>query len=217
MIPFYNMMLLSFFFLLVFAIGEIAFRFGHINAEITRKWSHIGSGLLSLLFPVYFNSLWWVGVICGLFLLILLLSKSLNLLPSINSVSRQTYGSILFPVAVFVSFNAYIENDNDLLYYYLPILTLSVCDLCAGLVGQRFPIRKIRIYKDSKSLGGFCAFVVSSFLLNSILIYAGLPVTPLVFLLIPFVAAAIELLSPKGIDNITIPVAVIVLLLIFNV
>ncbi len=216
MIPFYNIMLLSFFFLLVFAIGEIAFRYGHVNVEITRKWSHIGSGLLSLLFPVYFNSLWWVGVICGLFLLILLLSKSLNLLPSINRVSRQTYGSILFPVAVVISFWAYIENSSDLLFYYLPVLTLSVCDLCAGLVGQRFPVRKINIYNENKSLGGFCAFVVSSFLLNSILIYAGLPVTPLVFLLIPFVAAAIELLSPKGIDNITIPVSVIVLLLIFN-
>ena len=214
--PLINLLLLSGFFLLVFIAGEIAYRVFHVHAEYTRKWSHIGSGFLSLLFPYYFDSLLWVGIICFLFLCILVLSKPLKLLPSINAVSRQTYGSFLFPVAVFISFWAYIEYDRDLLFFYLPVLTLAICDLCAGLIGQRFPLKKIQLFSGSKSVGGFLAFVLSSLCLNTSMLFLDFHLSVTAMLLIPLLVALVELVSPKGIDNISIPVSVILLLQILN-
>jgi len=211
-----NLLILSGLFLLVFVMGEIAYRLFDVKAEYTRKWSHIASGFLALLFPVYFNSLVWVGIICFLFLCVLLLSKPLKLLPSINDVNRQTYGSFLFPVAVFISFWAYIVHDHDILFFYLPVLTLAICDLCAGLIGQRFPIKKIQLFSGKKSLGGVLAFVLSSICLNVILIMLDFQLSILAMILIPLLTAVVELVSPKGIDNISIPVSVILLLQILH-
>jgi hypothetical protein len=42
-------------FSLLFVLAEILHIWLHIPAEATRKVVHIGSGLLALLFPVYFN------------------------------------------------------------------------------------------------------------------------------------------------------------------
>jgi phytol kinase len=212
---FVNLLILSTFFLVVFAIGEIAYRVYKASAEYTRKWSHIASGFLSLLFPYYFDSVLWVGIICGMFLVFLYGSKRLHLLPSINAVERHTHGSILFPAAVFLSYCAYKWQYEELVYFYLPVLTLAICDLSAAIVGKSYPIVKIPVFNENKSLGGLLAFLVSSLAMNYVFLSTGFPLSIFSILVISFIAAVVELCSPHGIDNITIPASVIVVLYVF--
>jgi dolichol kinase len=95
------------------------------------------------------------------------------------------------------------------LYYYLPILTLAICDLCAAIIGYRYPLKKINIYIETKSMGGFLAFFLSFILLNLTLIQFNYQI-PLVFIIVAgLFSAFVELISPRGIDNITIPLSVI--------
>jgi dolichol kinase len=211
-----TLLILSSYFLLVFVIGEICYRYLGAKAEYTRKWSHMASGFLSLLFPFYFQSALWVGIICGLFMMVLLLSKRFGLLPSINAVDRHTHGSALFPVAVFMAFCAYKLRQNELIYFYLPILTLAICDVCAALVGKAFPIKKIQVFGEKKSLGGFLAFIVSSVLLNYTLFLFDFRLPLVTVVAVSVVAAVVELICPKGFDNIGIPLAVIVALYLFS-
>jgi len=211
-----NIILLSAYFLTLSAVGEIAYRYFHVNAEITRKWSHIGSGLLALLFPAYLHSLGWVASICALFLVILYVSKPLGLLPSIHQVKRQTYGSLLFPVAVFLSFWSFQTKGNDLVFFYLPVLTLAVCDLAAALLGQKYPLRKIQIYAASKSWGGLLAFLISSLILNLLMYHAGFQLSIASIVCIPVLTSLVECMTPKGFDNLTIPATVILLLQLLN-
>ncbi len=207
---FINLLILSSFFLLVFAIGEIAYRKFKVNSEITRKWSHIASGLLALLFPYFFESVFWVILICGIFAVFLFTCKHYSFLPSINAVNRKTHGSVLFPFAVILSFISYQYHEFNLLYYYLPILTLAICDLCAAIIGNRYPLKKINIYIETKSMGGFLAFFLSFILLNSMLIQFNYQI-PLVFIIVAgLFSAFVELISPRGFDNITIPLSVII-------
>lgn len=211
-----HLCILSALFLAIFAIGEVAYRFFHVNAEYTRKWSHIASGFLSLLFPSFFHSILIVGVICALFALILNFSRPLGILPSINSVERKTYGSVLFPLAVFLSYMAYKLADNNLLYFYLPVLTLAICDLCAALVGKRFPIRRLTFIREPKSLGGFLAFFISAVILYVVFLCMGKNIGIGAIIAVALMGAVAELLSPSGFDNVSIPLVVILGLFIFN-
>lgn len=213
---FFNLLILSGLFLLVFAIGEIAYRIYKVPAEYTRKWSHIASGALSLLFPVFFDNIRMVGLICALFILVLNFSKPLGLLPSINNVDRRTYGSILFPVAVFIAYAAYETQGKDLLFFYLPVLTLAISDLCAAMVGKRYPLRKLGFAGEPKSLGGFLAFFCSAALLYVVFIYLGYHISIPGLVIIALLGAITELLSPRGFDNISIPLIVILGLMLVN-
>lgn len=216
MSSFQNVLILSSFFLIVFGISEIAYRFFKINAEYTRKWSHIASGFLALLFPFMIDDVLWVGIICGIFLLILNFSKPLGLLPSINAVNRKTYGSILFPLAVFISFVAYTYNDKNLVYFLLPVLTLAISDMAAAIIGKRYPIRSITTFKEKKSIGGYLAFTISCYLIYGYFLYFDWEISMLTFIILPPLVAMIELVSPKGLDNISIPLSVIIGLIFLN-
>lgn len=207
---------LSVLFLIVFAIGEVAYRVFKVNSEYTRKWSHIASGILALSFPYFLKTWQMVGLICFIFTVILLLSKRYKFLPSINSVERKTFGSFLFPLAVFVSYLSMVVFVQPV-YFFLPVLVLAVCDLSAAIIGKRRPIVKIKLNKESKSLGGYVAFVLSAMLILMLFVhYNFLIFTPLL-LLLPFFWAFVELVSPKGTDNISIPIAVILSLFLTGV
>ncbi len=207
---------LSALFLLAFGIGEIMYHYLKVPVEMTRKWSHITAGLISLLFPYYFKEIQWVILLCVMFAIILAVSKKFNLLRSIHGVERKTYGSYLFPLAVIISFAAFQFSHYDYLNFYLPVLSLAVCDLCAALVGKKYPLRKVKLYGESKSIGGFLAFIVSSVILQMVLIDVGFHISVLLIIGSAIIAAIAELFSPKGFDNVTIPVTVILVMFCFN-
>src|ERR1043166_6531998 len=84
-------------FLALFLIAELLYRVMHVEAEYTRKLVHAGTGLLTLLFPIFLSQVWQAGVLCGSFLLLLLISLRIGWLPSINAVDRKTAGEWVFP------------------------------------------------------------------------------------------------------------------------
>lgn len=202
-----HLIFLGLLFLLIFASGEYAYRFKQVHAENTRKWSHIASGLLALSFPVMLQEVWAVALLCSLFLGILVASKYGGFLPSINAVNRDTLGSYLFPVAVFIAFSVYTRYDN-ISYFYLPLLLLSISDMLAAIVGRSSPVVSVKIFGETKSLGGFLAFTASSLLICSLYHLFVSELTIRLILILPLMAASVELISPRGLDNITVPLIV---------
>lgn len=211
-----NFIILASSFLLLFGFAEILYHFFGYKAEFTRKVVHIGTGIITLLFPVMLGNHWLVLLLSVSFLVILCVSLWYNFLPSINAIERFSVGSLLYPCAVYVAYLAYNYEQNKLYYFYLPMLSLALCDPLAEIVGRRFPIKKFKVLQSTKSLGGFLAFFVGCFVLSFFILNA-FSIENLWFkmLLIAFFTAFVEAMSGKGMDNITIPVCVIVCLKIF--
>ena len=103
-IDFKNIAILTGYFLVLFGSAEILYHYFKIQAEYTRKYVHIGTGLLTLLFPILFSSHWSVLIICAAFLLLLVTSLKFNLLKSINAIGRFTLGSVMYPIVVYICF-----------------------------------------------------------------------------------------------------------------
>ena len=212
---------LTLMFLALFGIAEWLYHKRHWAAETTRKIVHIGTGLLSLLFPVMLANHWLVLILCSAFLLILLLSLHYKLLPSINAIDRKSAGSLAFPVAVYGCYLVYNWQQQQYIYYYLPILILGLCDPAAAFVGRRLPKGKFSVRADAKTLSGSGAFFVVAFLLSvalSIFASAQSAVAPVMVtaLLVALLSSIAEALSGKGYDNLTIPAAVLAALAMSN-
>lgn len=219
-----NTVILACSFLALFGIAEFIYHRFKVRAELTRKLVHFGTGLLTLLFPILLNNHWLVLFLCASFALILVASLKFNLLRSINAIDRKSHGSISYPVAVYCCYLAYnycsAEYGNftgNYIYFYLPILTLAICDPVAALTGKRWPLGKYKVGKDHKSLMGSSMFFISAFVLSFLLFYL---LNSKDYFLYTIAASAIlaattcaaEALSPNGLDNISIPLVSVITL-----
>jgi phytol kinase len=215
-------LLLAICFLLLFSLGEYLYHRKKVKAEITRKIIHIGTGLLTLLFPLLLHNHWQVLLLCGSFLILLLASLQFKLLPSINGIDRISHGSVLYPVAVYGTYLAYNQAHNGLIVFYLPILILAICDPLAALVGKRYPWGKYQLGGSKKTLAGSAAFFVATcavtyacFGLIQVNFMKTESILPTI-LLIATTTTAVEAISAYGFDNVSIPATVILNLTIIT-
>ncbi len=208
-----SLFLYSLAFLALFAIAELLYRHFGVKAERTRKFIHITTGLLALGFPVFIEQFYAVVLLCAAFAGILMLSRRYGLLPSIQGVKRKTYGGVLFPLAVVLSFAAYLYYDRTI-YYYIPMVILSISDPLAAWAGHRLPMGRYRIFNHWKSWGGTLAFALSAAIIVWILLWIPEAVEQdklwICALVIGGTTAVIEAVSSRGIDNISIPATAIV-------
>lgn len=206
---------LSGYFLALFIFAELLYHFAKIKAEHTRKIVHIGTGLLTLLFPIYFEQTWQVIIICTAFLALLALSIRFRFLPSINAISRETSGSILYPIIVVIvfAFYSYMNKKyvafNPLLYFYLPILIMAIADPLAAISGNYYKSRKQ--LTGGKTSFGSSIFLVVATLMSVSILWAfnnerlSLLTIMITSIIIGLVTTITERLSYKGWDNFTIP------------
>lgn len=218
-----NIILLSSAFLLLFAGAELLYRKYKVRAEYTRKMVHVGTGLLTLLFPILLSNHWSVLFLCGSFLIILLLSLKYNFLQGINAIDRFSYGSLAYPVIVFICYLVWekIEKPHAIdntpySFFYLPILIMALADPMAALVGKAYPYGMFKWGGEKKTVAGSLAFFSVAFIISVIFFFrsSGFPLLTSVFfaIILAVLSAATEVLSKNGLDNLTIPIVVLIVL-----
>jgi phytol kinase len=224
-----NTLLLSAAFLGLFGVAELLYRRFGVQAEYTRKLVHVGTGLLTLLFPLLLHSHWNVLLLCASFAGILLLSLRYHFLPSVNAIRRTSHGSICYPVAVYLAFLVYemtrergVSALHPLLFFYLPILTMALCDPAAALVGRRWPVWHFRVGSGRKSLMGTAAFWGVSVVLTTALML-GFQADTATWGFLALTAGSVatvtcltEAFTPNGLDNVSIPIAALLCLWAIN-
>jgi phytol kinase len=212
-----NCVILSGLFLALFGIGELMYHVFHVKAELTRKWSHIGTGVLTLLFPIMLSSHWYVLLMCSSFAVLLVGSMKYGFLKSINAVDRDTLGSILYPVAVYFCFLSMGWSRAEYTSFYLPILSLAFADPMAALVGKKWGVKSFSIKGHSKTYLGSLACAITAFVLCYTAIEAQWTTNGAMYVvafsgLYAAIIAIVEAVSIRGYDNLTIPVAGVLLL-----
>lgn len=213
-----TMLWLSASFLALFGVGEWLYHKFRVQAEWTRKWSHIGTGFFTMLFPLVLHSHLSVATLCGSFLVILTLSKRFGLLPSIHAIDRESYGSHSYPIVVYVCFLAWEKMAAPVSLFYLPVLTMALADPAAAFVGKRWPLGRFRIGADTKTLSGCSGFFAVAFGLALLLFpEENLALGSVVWksACVALAATLAEALSSKGFDNLSIPLTVLGMLYLF--
>ncbi|MBI2270367.1 MAG: phosphatidate cytidylyltransferase [Bacteroidetes bacterium] len=216
-----NMLILALSFLTLFGTAELLHHLIKVKAEFTRKFVHIGTGFLTLLFPVMLGNHWLVFLLCSGFAILLISSLKFNLLKSINAIDRESFGSIVYPASVYLCYLAFDYTNHQYLFFYLPILILAVCDPIAALTGKKWPKGKYKIGKDDKTLMGSSMFFLSAMLICLLLFmqvkasYNNVNII-IVSFVIALTTALTEAISIKGYDNITIPASALLTMFLLN-
>lgn len=196
----------------LFGFAEALYHFGKWHAEKTRKVVHVGTGLLALTFPRFLEDFWQVAILCISFLLLMGVSEKFHWFRSITGVERRSYGSWLFALVVMLCFYLQLKFEEGV-YYYFPLLVLSISDPLAALVGKSKPIKVFRVFGQQKSLGGSLAFLVSATVIGfSYFSLVDQSPSWILLLLASVGAAWAEFCSIKGWDNLTIPLSIILVL-----
>lgn len=206
-------------FLALFGSAEVLYHRFKLSAEITRKYVHIVTGLLTLLFPILIRNHWLVLALCGSFLIILQLSLRFNKLPSINGVTRVSKGSILYPIVVYGCYLVF-HQYGTLALFYIPILILAISDPIAALVGKTWPKFPFTTFGHKKTLSGSLAFFLAAIAICLLVVFLDgsyhVQNTWLLAGAIAVITTLAEAVSHKGYDNLTIPASALLVLLLIN-
>ncbi len=177
------------------------------NAEVVRKVVHIGTGNVILL-AWWLDIPAWVGIAAAIvFSAIALLSYSFPILPGINGIGRQSWGTFFYAVSIGLLIALFWPLHQPH-YAALGILIMTWGDGLAALIGQNFGAHPYYLGDIQKSWEGTgTMFIVTYGICQAILlpIYGNTGFIWISSAIVALAATFLEAFSKFGIDNLTVP------------
>lgn len=189
-----------------------------LHPETSRKAVHILMGMVTLSFPWLFREAWPVLLLTVLAVVALAGTRLVAPLQKqfgtvLNGVERHSLGEVYFPLAVSALF--VLSSENRLLYL-IPLLTLTLADAVAALVGIRYGQHRFCTSEGTKSAEGSLAFFMVAFLSAHVplllLSNTGRAESLLIALVLGILVMLFEAVSVGGLDNLFIPLGCYALL-----
>jgi phytol kinase len=205
-------------------VGSYAFVFGLIgaatllmkrqvlDAHATRKVIHIGVAHWWLVAMALFDNPWVASIGPVSFIVINAVDIRVRLLRAMDEgADRRNWGTVYFPVSLLVLVNLCWRGAMPAWVGGIGVLVLGWGDGLAALVGEASSGDGVRIWGGRKSLAGTATMFAASFVVTLVftLVFNGrfaalLPAAG-VAAAIAAAATLVEVFTPLGIDNITVP------------
>ena len=182
------------------------------SQEVSRKFIHISVGILVMFTPYYFESnrpIIWLSLI---FLVVDLMAIRTGLLKGMHGTARVSYGTAFFPLSIFILLVFCWSGSKAV--FMSSVLIMTIPDAFAAIVGENIKRpHRYRLGKDEKSIEGSLVM----FFTTLICIALALPVFirldsyeitgPVLWIagITACMATALEAISSKGSDNLTVP------------
>lgn len=207
---------------------------GITSQYVTRKLIHLSAGPTLLISFVFYSGQWFSPYIAsfapGLFVLLFFLIgfgiiksehfvKSMSRSEDPRELLRGTFYYVI--VGVFVTifcWTSYPLTANSSPVSIVVVSTLAIGDGVADIFGRKVNKMKFKILAE-KSIPGSLAMFISSFIsCFAFLIIFGYDLSSIILLCILAITAGtgIEALSPSEIDNLTVPLVVILVFAILT-
>ncbi len=177
--------------------------------NISRKVLHIMVGNVAFILPIFETKEIMAFIAAGPFIIFTFLMSPYTPIKSIKGkTSAAGHGMGLVYYSITWTVLAYLFFEN-MIVIAIGILAMSYGDGFASLLGVKFGKRKYRVFGDEKSyVGSVSMFFFTFFTILIAVIYYNINITTLVLFVlvsISFISALIEGITPKGVDNLTVP------------
>ena len=200
---------------ILLVMSEYLWRRKLIGGEYGRKLVHTTMGLYVASWPYLLPMHTIAYIACAAFAT-LVVSKKIQLFHAIHDVPRITYGEMLYPLGVLLV--ALLAQQPWI--FTTSLLFISVADSAAAVFGKKYGVNSryvYRVFGAKKSVVGTLAYVLAAYVcVTASLLYGDksllLANRLAVFVSIPLFTAFLEAVSPYGLDNITVPLAVVVIM-----
>ncbi|NTW83087.1 MAG: phosphatidate cytidylyltransferase [Chlorobiaceae bacterium] len=188
--------------------------------DISRKITHICAGSVIVFLPLYVDGDWsqYLNITVFAVWTLLLVQKGLFAADDDQAVKTMTRtgdkrellkGTLYFVIVAMICGSIYYKSLEGV----LAMAILGWGDGLAPVIGTRYGKMKYHVFSD-KSVEGSIAFLVGSVAAGLFFVKLILPESfdPMRIIAISVIATIIEGLSPKEVDNLTIPLAVVLAL-----
>jgi len=195
---------------LVIAVAIALKKWCGISSESMRKFIHIGVSNWWFLELLYFDTLAYALVGPVTFIILNSLFTFLDWGSALGLGDRKrNYGLIYFPVTLVILVILQYNGLVSPLSTTVGVLVMGYGDGLAALVGTKWGKREIRLNISKKSyLGTLTMFAVSLVIVFcALFFFSGLPLLRLLIMAVAVaaVSAVVEVLTPFGLDNLTVP------------
>ncbi|MGH0053731.1 MAG: diacylglycerol/polyprenol kinase family protein [Sphaerochaetaceae bacterium] len=205
---------------LVIVVGILLKRYASISSEAMRKFVHIGVSNWWFIEVHFFTTLSYALIGPILFIILNGLFTFLNWGKSLGmDDKKRNYGLIYFPVTLLVLVLLQYQGIVSDLACSIAVFVMGYGDGLAALVGSKWGKKKLPVPGVIKSWAGTLTMALVSTLvvLIGLAFFSGLSFSTVlaISLVIGVAAAVMEALTPLGLDNITVPMVVVLLLGVF--
>ncbi len=183
----------------VLAFSSLLEKHTTLGDEGARKIIHIGVSHWILLAVVLFDSPLLASVVPASFIVLNYLSYRFQLLSAMEREGHdpEDLGTVYYAVSLTII--TYLSFRYDLhAAGVVAILAMGWGDGMGAVLGKRFSRQKL--YRMKTYIGSL-TMLLFTFVIAYVILGAGMPIT----LVIALAATAIELITPKGFDNLTVP------------
>ncbi len=178
------------------------------GSDFTRKFIHIGVGMLAWLVPFLFVSPWPFVFACLAFAILNLLDWRYGFFLAMASSNRSNLGTVYFPMSAAAVALIFWQQPPLMVAALMP---LTWGDGLASVIGRHYGTNTYLVFGHSRSLQGSATFFVMGGLFTwlALWIMDGPPeITPIAAiapaLAVTFTTTVVEALSPWGFDNLTV-------------
>ena len=191
--------------------------------EASRKFIHIMLGNWWFIAMYFFTNVWFASFVPATFIVINYMSYKKDLIKVMERENQDGLGTVYFAIAllilVIVSFGIFKNPALGL----VPFLVMAYGDGLAAVIGKNIKSKKYKLGETKKSFAGsLTMFIISTLLIGAQLWFTHSAIFwqtthwPVVACLAGFAITALEAVSGKGWDNITVPVATLTLLILLG-
>ena len=200
----------------IFLVIVIAKLFEKKGKEASRKFIHIALGNWWLIAMYFFDNVWFALFVPATFVIINYVSYKKNLIKVMERTEndKEGLGTVYYALSLLIVTFVTFKIKNNTMLGIAPIFIMSYGDGFAAVVGKLIKSPKYKIYDTEKSIAGSLAMFIITFLIMSI--YLGLNTNLWVMksLISSLVLTLTEAVSIRGTDNITVPIAALLMLMI---
>ena len=178
--------------------------------KTSRKILHIMTGNIAFILPIFQTREMMVFLAAGPFILFTFLMSPYSPIKSVRGkTSEAGHGLGLVYYAIAWAVLAYLFFDTKEVIA-IGILAMSYGDGLASLIGIKFGKKKYQIFEDVKSYVGSYAMFTFTFIMMiiALLFYGKLSLnyeTLFLLLCIAGISAIVEGVTPRGLDNLSVP------------
>ena len=195
--------------------------FNKKGTEFSRKFIHIMLGNWWLIAMYFFTNVWAAMFVPITFVIINYISYKKNIITVMEREVKDGLGTVYYAISLLiltiVSFGIYKEPLLGL----IPNLIMAYGDGFAGIFGKIIKSRKYKINGVKKSYAGsFTMFIVTTLIIGGYLLLKNNEIFwqtghwPLITIMMAYCITLIEAISSKGIDNITVPISTLVMIIL---
>ncbi len=204
-------------YLVIFLVILGAKLFEKKGKEASRKFIHIMLGNWWIIAMIFFDNVWFASFVPATFVVINYLSYKKDLIKVMerDEGKKEGLGTVYYAISLLILAIVTFGIINKPAVGLAAIFTMAYGDGLAAIIGRAVKSPKYKVFDTEKSIAGSITMFLVSFIIVAIyLLYIGNPLWLILAFADALVLTLIEALSIKGTDNITVPIASLLMLML---